>query len=44
MTISETHHTDPTVTFANDLALTKGAIGDELFYGVPEINTREFDD
>ena len=33
----------PTVTFANDVDFYKDATIDEYFYGVTDLNTREFE-
>ena len=34
----------PNVTFADDVTFTKGAIDDEFFHNIPELDTSEFDD
>ena len=34
----------PNVTFSDDVTFTNGAIDDEFFYTIPELDTREFYD
>ena len=41
--LSASEHKPLSITFSDDLAFTKGATDDELFFDIPELDTREFD-
>ena len=41
--LSSPQHKPPTFTFAEDFAFTKGSMDDKLFYEVPKLDTRGFD-